>query len=213
MLRHEHLAIRVQLVIARRRRRDRQMRRFWIRPWVQMREEFGIYDQILLQMRWKDTVSFVNFLRMAPRMFDELLERVGPRISKQGTRYQATLEPGLKLALTLRHLSSGSKFVDMQNAWRIPKNTICLAVKEVYEAIVEEYKAELMTCPTTPDGWRQISRDFYRKWNFPHCFGGKHVFIKCPFMSGGHFITTTRDSTQWLYSHSWMQTIDSFGLT
>ena len=42
-------------------------------------------------------MSFVNFLRMPPGMFDELLERVGPRISKQRTAYRA-LEAGFDTA-------------------------------------------------------------------------------------------------------------------
>ena len=166
----------------RRRRMNRQRRRVWIRPWVRRREEFGIYDQLLVELRREDTASFVNFLRMPPGMFDELLERVGPRISKQRTSYRAPL----KLALTLRHLASGSKSVDMQYAWRVPQNTICLAVKEVCQAIVEGYNDELMTCPTTPDGWRKIAGDFYSKWNCPHCLGaldGKSIATKCPFRS------------------------------
>ena len=189
VLRHEHLSIRVQLMLQRHRRRrmNRQRRRVWIRPWVRRREEFGIYDQLLVELRREDTASFVNFLRMPPGMFDELLERVGPRIYKQRTAYRAPLEPRWKLALTLRHLASGSQSVDMQYAWRVPQNTICLAVKEVCQAIVEVYKDELMTCPTTPDGWRKIAGDFYSKWNCPHCLGaldGKSIAMKCPFRSG-----------------------------
>ena len=71
--------------------------------------------------------------------------------------------------------------MDMQYAWRVPQNTICFAVKEVCQAIVEEYKDELMTCPTSLDGWRKIAGDIYSKWNFPHCLGalnGKHVAMK-----------------------------------
>ena len=134
---------------------------------MQRREDFGIYDQLLVEMRREDTASFVNFLRKPPGMFDELLERVGPRISKQRTAYRAPL----KLALTLGHLAPGSKSVVMQYAWRVPQNTICLAVKEVCQAILEEYKDELMTCPTTPDGWRKTAGDIYSKWNCPHCLG------------------------------------------
>ena len=127
VLRHEHICIRVQLMLQRHRRRrmNRHRHRVWIRPWVRRRDEFGIYDQLLVELRREDTASFVNFLRMPPWMFDELLERAGPRISKQRTAYRAPL----KLALTLRHLVSGSKSVDMQYAWRVPQNTICLAVK------------------------------------------------------------------------------------
>ena len=134
----------------RRVRRNRQRRRVWIKPWVRRREEFGIYDQLLVELRWENMASFVNVLRMSPVMFDELLERVVPMISKQRRAYRAPLAPGLKLALILCHLASVSKFVVMQCAWIVPQNTMGLAVKEVCQAIVEECKDELMTCPTTP---------------------------------------------------------------
>ena len=78
--------------------------------------------------------------------------------------------------------------MDMQYTWRVPQNTICLAVKEVCQAIVEEYKDALMTCPTTPDGWRKIDGDFYSKWNcFLGALDGKHVAMKCPFRSGSQY--------------------------
>ena len=70
--------------------------------------------------------------------------------------------------------------MDMQYTWRVPQNTICLAVKEVCQAIVEEYN----------DGWRKIDGDFYSKWNFPCFLGaleGKHVAMKCPFRSGSQY--------------------------
>ena len=54
-----------------------------------------------------------------PEMFDELLTRVGPRITKQNTTYREALDPGLKLALTMRHLASGTKYQSMSYGWRV----------------------------------------------------------------------------------------------
>ncbi|XP_041369942.1 uncharacterized protein LOC121383910 [Gigantopelta aegis] len=72
-------------------------------------------------------------------MFDELLARVGPRITKQQTWYREPLEPGMKLALTLCHLASGSKYASMKFGWRVPHNTQSLLVREVCQAIIDEY--------------------------------------------------------------------------
>ena len=72
--------------------------------------QFGIYEQLLLELRTEDQRGFKNFMRMPPEMFDELLDRVGPRITKQQTWLRKPLEPGLKLALTLRHLASRSSY-------------------------------------------------------------------------------------------------------
>jgi hypothetical protein len=130
-----------------RRRRRRRRRRVWVRPWISRRLDFGLYDQLLVELRNEDQGAFKNFMRMPPDMYDELLRRVGPRITKQNTKYRLPLDPGLKLAVTLRHLASGTKYSDMQYGWRVPDNTISVVVREVCQAIIAEYLDEVMTCP------------------------------------------------------------------
>ena len=63
-----------------------------------------------------DTASFENFLRMPTGTFDELLEHVGPRISKQRTVYREPTDPGLKLALPLRHLQAHNSWTCLEGA-------------------------------------------------------------------------------------------------
>ena len=117
------------------RRRRRRKRRVWVRPW--RRRQFGLYDQLLVELRNEGQRSFKNFMLMPTEMFDELLARVDSRITKQHTWYREPLEPALKLALTLRHLASGSKYSTMKYAWRFPHNTQSLAVREVCQAIID----------------------------------------------------------------------------
>ena len=120
---------------------------------------------------------------MSTEMFDELLARVGSEVTKQHTWYWELLEPGLKLALILRHLDSRSKHSAMKYSWRVPHITQSLAVREVGQAIIDEYIFEVMSCPTTPEGWRAISDKFLQKWNFSRTCGalsGKHIAYKCP---------------------------------
>ena len=74
-------------------------------------------------------------------MSDELLTRVGPRISMQNTT--EALDPGLKLALNLRHLASGTKYHSMSYGWRVPHNIISLLIPKVCQAIIDEYKDEV----------------------------------------------------------------------
>ena len=174
----------------RRRRRERQRaepRTVWLRQWIGRREEQGLYHKLLVELRQEDQQSFKNFLRMPAEMFDELLERLEPRITKKTTNWRMPIEPGLKLALTLRHLATGATYQDMEYAWRVPNNTISKIVVEVCKAIVEEYTDELLTCPATEEGWRKISDDWYKRWNFPQTIGaidGKHIEIKKPANSG-----------------------------
>jgi len=78
----------------------------------------------------------------------------------------------------------------MQYGWRVPHNTQSIVVREVCQAIVDEYMPEVMTCPTTPEGWHAISDKFLEKWNFPHTCGaldGKHIACKCPPKSGSQY--------------------------
>ena len=102
-------------------------------------------------------------------------------------RYRRPLEPGLKIAITLRFLATGNLFQSMEFGWRSAHNTIGKFVPEVCDAIVEEYAAEVFHTPTTTDGWLEIAKGFQERWNFPHASGaldGKHVAIRKPKQSG-----------------------------
>ena len=168
-------------------RRLRRRRRHWVRPWIGRRQQFGLYDQLMVELRNEDQAAFTNFLRMPPDMYDELLTRIGPRITKLHTWFRKPLEPGLKLALTLRHLASGNKYASMKFAWRVPHNTMSVVVREVCQAIIDEYMDEVMTCPSTPEEWQPIADLFLERWNLPHTVGaldGKHVAVRCPASSG-----------------------------
>ncbi|XP_072171989.1 uncharacterized protein [Diadema setosum] len=95
------------------------------------------------------------------------------------------MEEGLKLAATLCHLVSGTKYSDMQYGWRVPENTLSVVVREVCQAIYDEYADEVMAASSTPDGWRQLAGGFYNR--YPHCVAaidGKHVAIRKPPLSG-----------------------------
>ena len=130
-------------------------------------------------------------------MFDELLQRLTPRLTKQTINLRESLEPGLKVALTIRHLASGSRYSDMQHGWRVPANSISIVVREVCSAIIEEYVDEQMTLPTTEEGWKQVADDWYKTWIFLHIIGavdGKHVAFRCP-PSSALNTTTTRASS------------------
>ncbi|XP_072171959.1 uncharacterized protein [Diadema setosum] len=90
--------------------------------------------------------------------------------------------------LDLRHLVSGTKYSDMQYGWRVPENALSVVAREACQAICDEYADEVMTAPSTPDGWKQLAGGgFYKRWNFPHCVAaidGKHVTIRKPPLSG-----------------------------
>ena len=135
------------------------------------------------ELRLEDEGSFFNYLRMEPAMFDELLQRVGPRIAKRDTNWRASLEPGLKLAVTLRFLATGDKYPSLQYQYRVSHCTISIFVPEVCRATREEYKNEVVQCPRDPQEWQIVAEDFKNRWNLSHACGaidGKHVAVRCP---------------------------------
>ncbi|XP_034024730.1 protein ALP1-like [Thalassophryne amazonica] len=127
---------------------------------------------------------------MEPVMFHEILQRLTPRIEKQDTFRRKALEPGVKLAITIRFLATGDSYKSLMYNFRVHASTICKFIQPVCEAIIDEYSSELVSCPKSPEAWLQVAQGFESRWNLPHCIGaidGKHIAMKCPKNSGSLF--------------------------
>ena len=178
----------LRMRLRRRRQLDRRRRRrWWVRPWLLRRPQLGHYNRLMQELRDEDVAGFQNYVRMPPALFLEIAERIHGRIAKRDTNYRKALSPGLKLAITLRYLASGASYKTLQYSFRVAHNTIASLIPEVCEAIIAEFGEEVLSCPTTPDGWREVAEQFNRKWQFPHAIGaldGKHISIRCPPATG-----------------------------
>lgn len=174
------------------RRRQRRMpreRRCWVRPWLDVgrRLPFGQFHRLMPELRHEDPASFINYIRIQPQMFDELVQRITPRVTKRDTNYRKAIEPEMKIAIALRHLASGDNYSSMKFNFRVPQNTISLIVREVCQAIVDEFQDEVIKCPTTSEEWKAVAEQFEKRWNVPHAVGaldGKHIAIRKPNSSG-----------------------------
>uniref|UniRef100_UPI0035901E0C putative nuclease HARBI1 n=1 Tax=Myxine glutinosa TaxID=7769 RepID=UPI0035901E0C len=145
----------------------------------------------MVELREEDVSAFRNFVRVEPRMFQELLDWLGPRLEKKNTWCRKALVPGLKLAITLRHLTTGDSYKSLMFSFRVAHNTISNIISniivEVCEAILAEYADEVISTPSTPEGWMEIAEMFGCRWNFHHALGaldGKHIRIRCPANAG-----------------------------
>ena len=186
LMQHNNLQLRqLALVQELMRRRRRRPPAFWVRPWLTAprRLLYGHFHCLTRELRIEDTASFF----MESQMFDELVDRLSPRITLQDTNWRKALEPGLKVAVTLRYLASGDRYPSLSYAFRVSRHTIAKFLPQVCQAIVDEYKDEVIACPTTPEEWQAIADEFERRWNIPHAVGaldGKHVAIRKPPQSG-----------------------------
>ncbi len=168
-------------------RRRLHQPRLWCRQWIQRRQLFGWYDQLMDELEREDPKSFTNMLRMEPAMFHELVDRLTPRLQKKDTNYRQALSPGLKVAVTLKYLATGDRYKTLAHGFRVPHNSVSIIIREVCQAIMDEYSEELIKCPTTEEEWREVANGFSRKWQFHHALGaldGKHVRCKQPPKTG-----------------------------
>ena len=169
------------------RQRPRRRHNMWVRPWLLQREEMRSYHNIMADLYATDIPGFTNYMRMTPDFFEMIKTRLEARIAKQATNYRAPISVGEKLALTIKYLATGESYTSLSCQFRIGRSTISKFLPEVCRAIRDGFTREYLKCPTTPDGWKELEREFRIRWNDPHALGaldGKHVALKKPKNTG-----------------------------
>ncbi|XP_022177570.1 uncharacterized protein LOC111038674 [Myzus persicae] len=95
--------------------------------------------EILLDLKSQQiSGQYKIFTRMSPTDFENLLQKIGPRISKQDTYFRSPISAQDRLSVTLRYLATGDSYTSLQYVFRISKQSISLIVPDVCTAIVEE---------------------------------------------------------------------------
>ena len=125
------------------RRRRRKPQNPWVMPWLMQREERGCYRTLLDELITTDIPSYWNFTRMEPAFFDLIEKIITPHLKKSETNFRKPLQVGLKLAVTLRHLSTGESYTSLQYQWRVGKTTI-VNLPKVCKAILRQFQKEYL---------------------------------------------------------------------
>lgn len=60
----------------------------------------------------------------------------------------------------------------MSFSFRIARTTVHFIVKETCSVLWDVLSSDYVKAPSSPEDWKQISRDFCLRWNFPNCVGG-----------------------------------------
>ena len=125
------------------RKKARQPRSCWVRNWILDRPLFGQYEQLLSILRETDPKAFKIFQRLTPELWNEVYEKVSPRIERKTTCMREPISAGHRLAITLRYLATGDSYKTQMFGFRVASNTIsgivpdtCLAL---YEVLAPEY--------------------------------------------------------------------------
>ncbi|XP_014666808.1 PREDICTED: uncharacterized protein LOC106808559 [Priapulus caudatus] len=182
------------LLQRRRNRRDKEKQRVRKRPWklphLYLHEEQGVFPNLIQELRCNEEEKFRNFLRMPPKIFDELLVLVTHLIKVQNTSFRASISPAERLAITLRFLATGETYRSLSYTFRVGETTIGLLVPKTCSAIYQVLQPEFLKCPQTKEEWKSVAKGFQEKWNFPNCIGaldGKHINIRPPIHSGSKY--------------------------
>ena len=138
------------------------------------------FKQILCGILFND--SFI--------IFQELLEKVRPYITKKTTHLREPITAEEKLAVTLRYLATGESFNSLMYQYRIHRSTISQFIPDVCKAIYKVLAPDYMKIPSDKEEWQKIINQTNSRWQFPNCYAaadGKHVGIICPPHSGSEF--------------------------
>ena len=74
-------------------------------------------------LREGDDKYFRTFVRMDPDRFNQMVEDLTPRLQKKTTNCITHLSPGLKLAITLRYLTTGDIYKSLAYGCAKPSTT------------------------------------------------------------------------------------------
>ena len=160
----------------------KRQHRMCVKPWVQQRDDKGAYTDLLSEFYRTDTQAFTNYTRMTPESFQLIKDRIEhASLYRMKTNYRALPSVGMKLARILNHLGTGESYTCLSYQFMVSRSTISKFVPKVCKAIQEEFMAEYLSCPTTPEEWKVLEAELRSRWNVSNAIGvleGKQIVIK-----------------------------------
>ena len=94
---------------------------------------------------------------MDATLFDEVLQKVKPYITKQNTTMGDSKSAHDKLCVTLHFLAFGKTYTQLRYAFRMSVSAIAEFVPEVCQALYDVLKEEYMSVPSSRSQWLQLA--------------------------------------------------------
>jgi len=108
-------------------------RRWWERQLFQRRKNYS-GENFILDLH--DGDLFNNFTRMSSTDFEFLINLIGPKVIKENTNFRDSISVSVRLAITLRFLSTGDSYHSLMYTFKVSKQLISQIVPEVCEALI-----------------------------------------------------------------------------
>ena len=115
------------------KKKIKNKKRWWVRQFFQRRKIYS-GENFILDLYDGDLLN--NFTRMSSSDFEFLINLIGPQVAKQNTNYRESISVSVRLAITLRFLSTGDSYHSLMYTFKISKQSISQIVPEVCEALV-----------------------------------------------------------------------------
>lgn len=173
----------------RKKKNMQKKRKYWVHPILQLKQQQGDWDNLVCEMILQADETYFNYMRMTRNMFEYLLSKVEPLITKMETNMRKPIPAAARLAMTIRYLATGDGLHSISLNYRIGRSTATCIIRETCEAIWNCLSPEELFTPSE-NGWREVAHEFEKRWNFPNCIGamdGKHIAIICPKKAGSTY--------------------------
>jgi len=87
----------------RKKKNVQKKRRYWVHPILCRKQQQGDWHNLICEMILQDDETYFNYMRMTPNMFEYLLSKVGPSITKMETNMRKPIPAAARLAMTIRY--------------------------------------------------------------------------------------------------------------
>ena len=130
------------MLLERRQRRRREKRRWYVRPLNVSKEAKGEFHSLVNDTRMlQDDEFYFRYFRMSPARFDDLLRRISPFITHQGTHH-TPVSPAERLSLeryAFVHWSLMYFYRSLISRHELSENSTCIASQDC-SAIVPVFR-------------------------------------------------------------------------
>ncbi|KAJ8979681.1 hypothetical protein NQ317_001082 [Molorchus minor] len=164
--------------------------------------------KLIRELSTNEPTDFKNYpTELDEDSFNSLLELVGPKITKQNTKFRDAISAEERLIVTLRYLATGNSYEDLKFRTAISPQSIGVIVPETCWAIYEALKKEYLKVPSSIQEWQKVADDFKNMWNFENCLGAmmESIFSSKKPPNTDHIIVTIKARLASYYLQQLMQ--------